>query len=834
MRIIFKHVLKNMWEKKGRTLLIILAVSLSSAIFFSTQSLSQNLENMYLDVLKKEFGTADISVMGGVSAASQIFDIKDIEAVRNDYNAVVGAFITTGYLQGTGGQMNVRLYGYDRISDLDFLNKILLEQGSSTGAGLKDDDIVISSLAAQKYGYQLGSKLKIRINGEEKELNVAAIAYVQGLFIETGQQIPAIVSKNMLNECYGLENKVNCIYIDIKDTQDIDAEIMRIGGYYPDQTVSELLSENAAKAFTDRISVSFYLMSIAVFFISMFLIFSSFKVISLERMPMIGVFRSIGATKRLTNRVMLLEALACALIGGVVGSAGGIGLLNAMLYFSAPQWMHEACVRVTAEYSAIWLAIGVAFSLAIALLSVLIPVQGSNKYSISALIKSKKEDSKSVKFNPVSFGVKAVLLAAGIIAYLLIPNSILLYYGVLLCVAVLVLLMMLVYDVIKLLSVALRPLVSLIFRHEGIIAIKNLNESASTINNVRLLTISMTVFLLLSVFGGSLISSISDFFSDCRYHVSVTGDGIDQEYIDLIEKINLVDAVYPEYSASNIAIEGRSSSIPALSGINTEKYLDFYEFHCDGDGQALLNQLRDGDNILVSSTLQISLSLEKNDKLTLVLAGGNREFTVIGFFDTLESSALISGLRMKEYMNYGSYSSLYVKAKDTGNIDALKDRIVIESAGYDLQVSTLDEIREISLESNRQIVLIMQIFSLIVMIIAISGMVNNVIISFMDKRRIYAVQRSIGMSRFQLVKIALTEAALTGLFGSLLGLAGGLCLLFVVPGIMMTLGLRIVIQISAVQLLVIVAAGIAITVAAAITSAVRTSKMVIIDAIKYE
>ena len=100
-----------------------------------------------------------------------------------------------------------------------------------------------------------------------------------------------------------------------------------------------------------------------------------------------------------------------------------------------------------------------------------------------------------------------MLLFAGVlIGVKLVPDNIILYYGTGACVALIVLLILIVYDVVKLLSIILKPLITLIFRHEGIIAVKNLNESTTTINNVRLLTISMTVFLMINVFGDSLIT----------------------------------------------------------------------------------------------------------------------------------------------------------------------------------------------------------------------------------------------------------------------------------------------------------------------------------------
>ena len=143
-------------------------------------------------------------------------------------------------------------------------------------------------------------------------------------------------------------------------------------------------------------------------------------------------------------------------------------------------------------------------------------------------------------------------------------------------------------------------------------------------------------------------------------------------------------------------------------------------------------------------------------------------------------------------------------------------------------------IKDASIESNRQIVSIMQLFSLITLLIAVFGIVNNIIVSYMEKRRIFAVQRSIGMSKFQLVKIALVEALLTGIIGSVLGIAGGNGLLYIAPKIMMSLGLRLVMHITGIQILVCVGGSVLITILTSIRSAVKTSKAQIIEAIKYE
>lgn len=836
MKIVFKYVLKNMWEKKGRTLLVILAIILSSSIFFSTQSLSKNLENMYLNVVRKDFGTADIIVEGNKSPEYSLFDVDVLDNEESRYEAVVRCFAASGYLVNIDETQLVNLYGYNSVSDLEDTNPVLMAMGKQTNEKLDKDDIIISETVANKYNLKIGDIVTIRINNNDETFEVAGLAYSKGMFIDTGSQISAIVSQERMNELFGVENKINCMFIKLTDDQIISEEIKRINEIMPNQNVSEIFSENASKAYTDRITVSFNLMSIAVFFISIFLIYSSFKVISLERMPIFGVFRSIGATKLSTNVVLIIEAVTCAAIGGLIGCIGGIGLLYLMLYYSAPAWMHTAGIPIEMEFSYITLAFSFLFSILIALISVIIPAISTNKYSISTLIKSKKDDEKTIKLNPVVCGIKVVLFVGFMLGVLLIPENWMVFYGTVTCVAVIVLMLLLVYDIIRILCFLLKPLVSLVFRYEGEIAIKNLNGNSCTINNVRLLTISMTVVMMINVFGSSLITSISDFFADSKYQIEVQGDDIDQNYIKKINALQGISQTYPMYISNNVKVKNYNSTIPTLNGIDAENYLDFFELHYDGNCQDILNKLSEGNNILVSSTLKASMAIKEGDKLSIVMQNDDVEFTVVGFYDTLESAALVDGSCLKDNMGLEGYTNLLLKTdnNEPNEVLTVKDSVITSSMGLDLQIKTLDEIKQSSLDSNKQIITIMDTFSLITLIIAITGMINNVIISFMEKKWIFSVQRAIGMSKIQLVKVTLIESALTGLIGSLLGAVGGLCLLFITPMIMKNLGLQLVMHISVINVLEYLGCGILISILSSLSSIIKSSKMSIIETIKYE
>ena len=129
MKVIMKYVLKNMWEKKGRTLLIVIAVMLSTSIFFSTQSLSKNLENIYLNVIRKDFGSADISISSGSSQKSQLFEMDEINKIKSDYESVTGVFYATGFYKHKKENLQVKLCGYNSCSDLDDVNPVVIKEG---------------------------------------------------------------------------------------------------------------------------------------------------------------------------------------------------------------------------------------------------------------------------------------------------------------------------------------------------------------------------------------------------------------------------------------------------------------------------------------------------------------------------------------------------------------------------------------------------------------------------------------------------------------------------------------------------------------------------------
>jgi putative ABC transport system permease protein len=65
MGIILKYILACIRERKFLSFLILFAITLSTALFFASNALSLTLQNMYMDVMKKYYGSSNNVIRRG-------------------------------------------------------------------------------------------------------------------------------------------------------------------------------------------------------------------------------------------------------------------------------------------------------------------------------------------------------------------------------------------------------------------------------------------------------------------------------------------------------------------------------------------------------------------------------------------------------------------------------------------------------------------------------------------------------------------------------------------------------------------------------------------------
>ena len=138
------------------------------------------------------------------------------------------------------------------------------------------------------------------------------------------------------------------------------------------------------------------------------------------------------------------------------------------------------------------------------------------------------------------------------------------------------------------------------------------------------------------------------------------------------------------------------------------------------------------------------------------------------------------------------------------------------------------------MQSSYNMFLILRGFSVLAMLIGIIGVLNNLLISFLERQRSLAVMRSVGMSKRQEIKMILIESLTCGLIGGVIGVLGGILLIQVVPQLCQAIDLPLSITYAPSLFVYSLIGGIIITVSATMSPAFKSARANIIEAIKYE
>jgi putative ABC transport system permease protein len=121
-------------------------------------------------------------------------------------------------------------------------------------------------------------------------------------------------------------------------------------------------------------------------------------------------------------------------------------------------------------------------------------------------------------------------------------------------------------------------------------------------------------------------------------------------------------------------------------------------------------------------------------------------------------------------------------------------------------------------------------FSMLAIIIGVFGVLNNLLISFLVRKRSLAVFRSMGMSKVQTVKMIVIEALSGGAIGGLVGVVTGTLMIIILAGTNHSKNIHFPFS----SYILYVLAGMALMLIASISPALKSSKIDIVSSIKLE
>lgn len=832
MSIIIKFTLRNIREKKLRTFLILLSIVLSSALFFASTAVSTTVEMMILEQMQKYFGNADIMITAGEQAKTGFISPNLLDNYQGGVEYSVGMIRGSGEYKAKNETIQVGIQGIN-LEDLDKMNPIILEQQKELSP-FKGNKAIIGKKMADKYNLKPGDPMGINMHGLKKWFIVSGISQPVGPFAENGESIYVIVPRDTMAGFYGEKGKVHVLYVGLEDSANQDMMVEELSKAYPTYRVEPTISKAMLKSETQQISAVFLVIVAFVLILSMFIIYTSFKVIMAERLPVIGTFRSIGATKKMTNRVLMTESMIYGVIGGIMGDLLGISVLKLMIKQITPPWMSS--IDVKAYYTSGQLLMGFGVGLVLALISSYLPIRKVAKIPIRDIVLNSIEKKVKKKRWKTILGI--LFLAIAIAGPRIVPKNMAIAVDIICMFLLVPAVVLLVPYITKGFLKIFQAIYADVFGNEGILAAQNLRDNKNNLNNIILLGMSISVLLMITTFSRSIVNDTVNYYKDQKYDISFWSWPMDRSTESRLLSVDGVLDTYGQYEKyGEIQIVDKNTEIRGILGVNKAKTLDYMALDIEGEAEKLVEELDEGRNIIVTNIFKDEYGIAKGDYLKLKAEKGILEYKVVGFIESNRFDgkyALIGERYLKSDMSVKMYSDICIKTnKDS---EEVVKNIQERFKNRDPWVRSMKQMMEENMEGNSKILGIFKGFGIMALVICVFGVFNNLIISFIDRKRSLAIMRSVGMNKKQTLKMIFIEAFTGGLIGGLIGIIIGLLLIMNVEKLIEALGgsMKDFIQISWISLAACMVGGVIITIVASVGPALRSSKLNIVDAIKYE
>ncbi len=832
MGVILKFTIRNIKEKKFRTFLILFSIMMSSALFFASGAMAGSVGKIIVDRIRNSVGSSEIMIHANEKSASGFMTTAAAEDFDSDMEFIVGTINGEGvYKKEDKETIKINLNGYE-FEELQQMNPVILEEEYELQP-FQGKKIILSSATAEKLGLGIGESMEMTIDSVKHRFRVVGIAQPKGIFLEDGRSNNAVVPREMLASLYGAKGKVTAIHMKPKDMGSKQELIESLSKVYKRYTVRETIDEEDIKRGASTFNVPFMMMVVMVLVISVFIIYTSFRVITTEMLPVIGTFRSIGATKRMTDMVLLTESVAYGAVGGALGCVLGIGILYLMANMMLTQADRAAGFTATIQYDTSQMLIAFILALVLSVVSSLIPIIKVSRISVKDIVLNNVEKVKRKKAYKLWLGL--LLMSVVIIAPRMAPRDITVAVSMVCLILASISVTLLIPYITGLFVRLFEGIYVYLFGNEGVLAAKNLRENKNVLNNISLLAMGISALLIINTISFSVFEEVADAYRTLNYDVELWIPGMDRQKLSLVEKIDGVSDAYGNLMVYDLEIADSTDSIMGVIGAEPNQFADYYEMNIMGDAEKLIKELDKERSIIITNSLKYKLDVDIGESITFRTKAGDRQYKVIGLCETMMYNgqmAIVSDRFLKSDMNLRYYNDILIKTSKAP--EEVKENIKKFFGNQDIYITTMDEMEKSNVESNESLFSIFRIFSIMAMVIGIFGVLNNFAISFMERKRALAMFRSTGMSKVQIIKMIFIEALSGGLVGGAVGIFSGVVNISIIPYVMRAIDMPIPIHYSAILLISSLLGGAAVTLIASVSPALKSSRLNIIDAIKYE
>ncbi len=832
MKIILRYIFNNIKEHKLRTTVMLLSILMSATLIFVASAIGASYESAQKKMAKGFAGKAALSVTAkpaadGDMALLQEKEIPELSSIKSK----VGILSTTALYIKDGYYENIDIIAGD-IDTLSTINKPrLLKEAKLTN--FDGFSIVLPEKFTTKYGVRPGDSVVLTIGGIEYKFTLAAIAAYDTIFLRQTRGFNALLPKGTLSQILQASSGNSKILIEPADGISADDLISELTEVMPKEHYNFTKVYDKVQIASDakEKSLPFYLISFFSLTMSVFIIFSSYKVITMERLPVIGTFRSIGATVKVTTNILLLESLVYGIIGGILSIPFGCIVLKLLLGGLGKSLSLGIDIPMVVNPVNMILSCGLA--IIVSLFSAFLPVRRASKLPVKEVVLGRVEENRTSNKFKLGCGVVLFLLSILLPRIIDKENKLLMAAGGFSLFGLIVAVIIVIPLITNIFSIILEHFYGLLFGNEGRLAARNMRDNKNINQNVTLLFISLSAVIAISVVGSFAASYIGDVFGGASLDGFANGD-MSAEFIEKIESFEGIEEVLPIYTM-NDKINADNKPFKRVEGIaNLERYDSMLDIKYDNKEtqMSIETVFSNGRNVLLNKDSLRQLGLKIGEYVNLIYKSKKFTYKIIGSFQSRadSSEAIIPAVYAESDFETEYYGMVAYTAVDPEAVIVQIRNLFANKFNWS---RTVEEFNKDVLGTIQSFFNPMQKLTYFILLLAAVGIINNLLINYIQKKHAIAMYKSIGMSNRQNIKMTIMEGLTSGIIGAAVGIFASymeIKTIFIVAGPRISVEPEIDFEVF----LLAGFAGIIITLIGSVVPIIKGSKMNLVEEIKFE
>lgn len=844
MKIFFKYVMRSMLEKKGRFFLLITAIAISTALLVVSTGMVDIILDSFVRPQLEAFENKDI-VVSTTDTSLRFFSdeglntsgLKEDSIVKEIY---IDAMIPDKVDTEDETMLNVSIRGRNS----EFINKDIIIKGNLND--YKGPVCVISERTSKEHNWNTGDTIKMIIGGLSKDIKVIAVSGTQGVFYnDSATSFSMYIPYEFLSNDLNAAGKYNIIFANSSEAT-IKEGVDKFNSANTQFKAERMFNEEAVQKQLSSYTTLLYMLMIVVVALSGIIIYSSFKLIITERLTTIGTFLSQGATTGKVKSILYLESLTYGIFGSIAGNALGIGALNIIVRYMSPLKAYGIYGKVDVKPS--YLIAGTIFAVILSVISSILPVRKISKLQVKDVILNDVRISKEIGWKKCIAGI--IIFAISFIIYLVGKKSLGAYAAILTITSLTG--VILAYP--KLIDIISKVLFRILRgRSKNVIfAINNLRTSKILLGNISLIIISLVSIISIASIGTSIVNVVTEAYTELNYDIEISGistirateDSSTAEWLaGELKKLGVRDSdinqVRYQYGSINAAGTNNETQF-AVMGVDIDKYASYNQYlHLDKEEyKDTINNLKNSDSqIIITNVLSKLSGKNAGDEIELKCNGIKKTLKIAGVIDgKLFNNGYFMIMKDKTIGDYfGMLSADTITFSTDKDTDAMMKELkpILRSIGA--TAKTRDAMCAENVANNQMLVSAMKIFSYMAIIIAALGIVNNVSISFIQRKSEFAILSSVGMTDAGRRRILIFESVASVIWAMIittLYCIFGLKLITIASQAIGFGDLEMILDYSALPGVLV--AALVVVVLATLPACFRSRKLSIIQEIKYE